>query len=109
MFTGLKYNENGLMPGNNFSNTTYSDATISINDKSRNWTIVGGNLGETIIGEEQNNLITIMNVNTSDVSFRQTITDNIACRERFAGPGTFPSFFPFRVKNIAKSTAGKTG
>jgi hypothetical protein len=43
---------------------------------TRTWTIVGGNLGETIIDEGENNLITGMNVTSSDVPFGQTIVDN---------------------------------
>lgn len=72
----LNYCENGLMLGNNFSNATYSDATVRLDSKSRNWTIVGGNLGETIIDEGENNLITGMNINTSGVPLGQTIVDN---------------------------------
>jgi len=51
------YNENGLMLGNNFSNTSYSLATIHLTTLTRNWTIIGANQGETIIDEGTDNII----------------------------------------------------
>ena len=71
------YNENGLMLGNNFSNTTYSIATVLLNERSRNWTIVGGDLGENIIDNGTNNIITGFNNNTSEIPLGQTIVDNL--------------------------------
>ena len=72
--------ENGLMLGNNFSKTLFSIAAVQLNSRSRNWTIVGGSLRESIIDNGFNNIITGMNVNTSDVSLGQTIVDNFELR-----------------------------
>jgi hypothetical protein len=74
------YNENGLMLGNNLSNTTFSIASVWLSALTRNWTIVGGNLGETIIDETNgagNHIITGFNSNTSEVPLGQTIVDNL--------------------------------
>jgi hypothetical protein len=71
------YNENGLMLGNNFSNATYSVTTVLLDAGSRNWTIVGGDLGERIINLGENNIINGFNNNTSEVPPGQTIVDNL--------------------------------
>jgi hypothetical protein len=73
---GTIYNENGLMLGNNFSNATYSIATVLLETYTRNWTIVGGNVGEGVLNKGENNFITGMNVNNSEDPFGQTIVDN---------------------------------
>ena len=70
-------NENGLMLGNNFSNSSYSVATVYLNAQARDWTIVGGNLGEDVIDQGTNNIITGFNNNTSEVPTGQTIVDNL--------------------------------
>lgn len=51
------YNENGMMIHNDFSNTNYSVATIFLNEGTRNWTIIGDNLGEKITDNGKNNHI----------------------------------------------------
>jgi hypothetical protein len=71
------FNENGLLLGNNFSNTNYADAPVILNVGTRNWTIVGGNLGESVLDYGENNIISGFNNNTSDVPFGQTIVDNL--------------------------------
>lgn len=71
------YNENGLMLGNNFSNTMYLEATVIFNIGTRNWTIVGGNLGETVWDYGENNIITGYNNNTSERPLGPTIIDNL--------------------------------
>jgi len=73
------YNENGLMLGNNFSNTSFSVASVLFEARTKNWTIVGGNLGESVWDKTLgagNHIITGMNVNVSDVPLGQTIVDN---------------------------------
>ena len=76
-------NENGLILGNNFSDATFSDATILVQRLTRNWTIVGGGIGEGVLilndpkYPNSNILVTGMNVNTSDVPPGQTIDDNL--------------------------------
>ncbi len=51
------YNEKGLMLGNSFQNTDYSIATVLLAPETRNWTLIGSNLGEGVIDEGENNLI----------------------------------------------------
>ena len=78
--TPYPFNENGLMLGNNFSNSTFSVASVLLDNRTNNWTIVGGDLGETVIDMTNGaggHLITGMNVNDSDVPLGQTITDNL--------------------------------
>jgi hypothetical protein len=77
------FNENGLLLGNNFSNTNYADATVILNVGTRNWTIVGGNLGESVLDYGENNIISGFTNNTSDAPFGQTIVDNL---EEIRGP-----------------------
>jgi hypothetical protein len=74
------YNMNGLMLGNNMSEATFSVASVLLDTRTNNWTVVGGDLGETVIdmtNNTGNHLITGMNVNTSDVPLGQTISDNL--------------------------------
>jgi hypothetical protein len=70
-------NENGLLLGNNFSNTAFSVASVFLEPYTRNWTIVGGNLGESIIDLGENNIITGFNMLDSEDPFGQTIVDNL--------------------------------
>ena len=70
------FNENGLILGNNFSNGSFV-ASVYLNHQSRNWTVVGGNLGETMVNEGENNLISGFNNMDSDVPLGQTISDNL--------------------------------
>lgn len=74
---GNVYNENGLLLGNNFSNAEFKSTTIFLSPDTRNWTIVGGHIGQDVIDKGENNLITGMNVNMSDVPLGQTISDNL--------------------------------
>lgn len=77
MSTAPVNNENGLMLGNNFSNSAYSVTTVLLNPGSRNWTIIGGNLGERITDLGENNFINGMNLNTSEVPAGPTIVDKL--------------------------------
>ncbi|MDB4584880.1 hypothetical protein N9164_17150, partial [Draconibacterium sp.] len=71
------FSENCLMLGNNFTNASYNRATIELDEGTRNWTIVGGNIGQDVIDNGENNLISGFNNNTSDIPFGQTIVDNL--------------------------------
>ncbi|WP_340113192.1 hypothetical protein [Maribellus mangrovi] len=71
------YSDNGLILGNNFSNSEYSVTTVLLGRGTRNWSVVGGDLGESIIDEGENNLISGFNNTTSDIPFGQTISDNL--------------------------------
>jgi hypothetical protein len=77
MRTAPVYNENGLMIGNNFSNSSYSVTPVLLNAGSRNWTIAGGNLGESVIDNGENNIITGYSINYSEAPFGETIVDNL--------------------------------
>ena len=56
---------------------------LLLNMATRNWTIVSGNLGESVLDYDENNIISGFNNNTSDVPFGQTIVDNL---EEIRGP-----------------------
>jgi len=71
------YNENGLMLGNNLSFATFSVASVLLDKRTNNWTIVGGNLSDTIVNLGENNLISGMNISTSEVPLGKTIVDNL--------------------------------
>lgn len=76
----LPPNENGLMLGNNFTHARFSVATVLLDERTNNWTIVGGNLGETVVDLTNgagNHIITGTNVNTSDVPLGRIISDNL--------------------------------
>lgn len=70
--------DNGLLLGNNFSNAVFDGGLSVILDASNNWTIVGGDLGETVLDFGVNNLISGFNNMHSDVPFGQTISDNLS-------------------------------
>lgn len=69
--------ENGLMLGNNFSNATYKQATVILQPATRSWTVVGGNLGESILDYGIDNVITGFNNNNLDVPLGKIISDLI--------------------------------
>ena len=69
--------ENGLLLGNNFSNSKYSLTTVLLGNGTKDWTIVGGNLGELVWDFGENNIITGFNNNTSEAQLGQTIVDNL--------------------------------
>ncbi len=52
-------------------------STIFLDEGNRNWTIVGGNIGLDVIDNGENSLITVMNVNISDIPPGQAIVDNL--------------------------------
>lgn len=89
-FTGHSYSggiyswasDNGLLLGNNFSNAVFDAGWTVYLDNSNNWTIVGGNLGETVINNGENNHISGFNNSTSDIPFGQTIVDNLKEKKR---------------------------
>jgi hypothetical protein len=73
----VNYSENGLVLGNNFSTATWGTGVAYLTASTRNWTFVGGDLGESIINAGTKNLITGFNVNQSEVPFGETIVDNM--------------------------------
>lgn len=69
--------DNALLLGNNFSNAVFDSGLSLILDASNDWTVVGGDLGETVLDFGENNLISGFNNMDSDVPFGQTISDNL--------------------------------
>ncbi len=74
---GTLYNVNGLMLGNNFSNLSCSMTTVLLNTGSSDWTIVGGDLGESTLDLGVNNIITGYSVIDPGSPLGQTIVDNL--------------------------------
>lgn len=72
----VNYSENGLVLGNNFS-TAQLNSSAYLTKSTKNWTFVGGDLGETATNLGTNNIFTGFNVNQSADPFGQTIRDNL--------------------------------
>jgi hypothetical protein len=70
-------NDNGLMLGNNYSNATFSVASVLLDTRTNNWTIVGGNLGDTVVDNGTNNVITGANVSSAETSPGSSIADEL--------------------------------
>jgi len=70
-------NENGLMLGNNFSNSSYTNAVVHLNPGSHNWTIVGGDLGELVWDQGENNIIQGYNHQSSDIPLGQLLSESL--------------------------------
>ncbi|MCK5638029.1 MAG: hypothetical protein KAH67_04915, partial [Flavobacteriaceae bacterium] len=51
--------------------------TVLLGNGTKDWTIVGGNLGELVWDFGENNIITGFNNNTSEAQLGQTIVDNL--------------------------------
>jgi len=74
---GMVHCENGLLLGNNFANAKFTAGSVQLTADTENWTLVGGNLGETVKNWGINNLITGFNNQTSEEPPGQTIDDNL--------------------------------
>lgn len=74
---GDVYNENGLLLGNNFANADLKNGSVLLSADTKNWTVVGGNLGETVVDDGVNNIITGFNNQTLEEPLGQTIVDNL--------------------------------
>lgn len=74
---GEVFNENGLLLGNNFANAEFINGSVQLSADTKNWTIVGGNIGETVVDYGVNNIITGFNNQTSETPLGQTIVDNL--------------------------------
>ena len=71
------FGEDGLLLGNNFSNASFQNETVFLNSFTRDWTIMGGHIGNNVVDMGENNLITGMNINSSDMPPGQTFVDNL--------------------------------
>ena len=69
--------DDGLILGNNFSNTTFTMAAILLSEWTKNWTVVGIGKKSIVINGGINNIITGMNVKTSLVPADQNIFDRL--------------------------------
>lgn len=74
---GYVYNEDGLILGNNFSTAELGTGSLYLSPDTRNWTVVGGNNKELVINSGINNIITGVNVSTSDTPLGRTISDKL--------------------------------
>ncbi len=74
---GYVYNEDGLILGNNFSAAEFGWGVVYLSADTRNWTIVGGNLGEFVLDDGENNIITGFNNTTSEVHVGQDISQKL--------------------------------
>lgn len=74
---GMVHCENGLLLGNNFANAEFKNGSVQLSADTENWTLVGGNLGETVVNYGINNIISGFNNQTSDEPVGQTIVDNL--------------------------------
>ncbi len=75
--TAGNFTENGLYLGNSFSNAQFSWTALLLGVWSRNFTVVGGNNKDNVTDLGINNLITGVNVNTTENQLGQTIIDNL--------------------------------
>lgn len=71
------YSEDGLMLGNNFSTAQLNTGAVYLSADTKNWTIVGGNIGEEVIDNGTNNVITGVNVSTSDKPLGRSISEKL--------------------------------
>lgn len=74
---GKVHCENGLLLGNNFASAELNNGSVQLSADTENWTLVGGDLGETVVNNGINNMITGFNNQTSEVPPGQTIVDNL--------------------------------
>jgi hypothetical protein len=73
----LNDNIEGLILGNNFSETEFSSSAVYLHSTTKNWAVVGGDLIGRIINNGTGNVITGMTVSTSDVSLGEMISDDL--------------------------------
>lgn len=71
------YSEYGLVLGNNFSSAEFYTGAAFLAANTNNWTFVGGNIGEKVIDNGINNVITGVNVSTSETPLGRSISEKI--------------------------------
>ncbi|MBE0673343.1 MAG: hypothetical protein IH591_01655, partial [Bacteroidales bacterium] len=71
------YSSGGLVLGNNFSTAEFSTAAVYLTPSSKDWTVVGGNIQDQLINLGINNIISGVNVSTSDIPLGRTIHDKL--------------------------------
>ena len=70
-------NIEGLILGNNFSETEFSSSAVYLHSTTKNWAVVGGDIIDRVINNGTGNVITGMTVSTSDVSLGEMISDDL--------------------------------
>lgn len=73
----VNYSQNGLVLGNNFSTAEFGWAVAYLTASTRDWTFVGGNIGDKVIDNGTNNIITGFSVNYDEAPFGEAIVDNL--------------------------------
>ncbi|MDT8417029.1 MAG: hypothetical protein RQ864_04390 [Lutibacter sp.] len=73
----VNYSENGLALGNNFSTAELITGAAFLSPSTKNWTFVGGNIGDKVIDNGTNNVITGVNVSTSETPLGRSIADKL--------------------------------
>lgn len=79
------YNEEGLILGNNFS-TDFDWAAVWMTPYTRNWTIVGGDLKDEVFNSGIDNIITGVNVSTSDTPLGHSIKEKLPPMNHLMNP-----------------------
>ena len=71
------YSENGLILGNNFSTVELNTAAMYLTPSTSKWNIVGGNIKDRVIDLGIDNIITGVNVSTSDTPLGRSIAEKL--------------------------------
>jgi hypothetical protein len=71
------YNEEGLILGNNFSTASFDMCAVWLTPETRNWTVVGGNIKDQVWNDGVGNIITGVNVSSSDKPLGRSIKDKL--------------------------------
>ena len=71
------YNEDGLIIGNNFSTASFDMCAVWLTTFTRNWSVVGGDIKDQVWNDGTDNIITGVNVSTSETPLGHTIRDKI--------------------------------
>jgi len=66
------------MLGNNFSTAVLNSGAVYLSKDTRNWTIVGGNIKEQVIDRGIDNIITGMNVSTSETPLGYSVSAKLS-------------------------------
>jgi hypothetical protein len=69
--------EGGLVLGNNFSTAVFKNFAVYLAANTKNWTVVGGNIGDRVNNLGTNNIITGVNVSTSETSLGESISEDL--------------------------------
>lgn len=71
------YSTDGLILGNNLSNVTLGLGAVYFAPTTSNWNVVGGDIGSQVINYGVNNVITGMNVSSSETPMGRSVSDKL--------------------------------